>query len=309
MGPQETAQAARVAAFDLARYNHHSTLLYAVPPTSIPCLDILVSLYNWVGGQLGETPERWHDGVSDRSSRTSELSKLGDETFEVIKTPTSALLKSSMSTSLGHLADIRAELLQAWAARNQQTTLLEEAASRQGESSEGYTMVDMAMTPVSSQGIENKKKPKMHKLHRSVGGRLRDLMSSSGSRVSLSDISADRMARMSLDSKAVDVEGPSRVRLQSSPTPAAPPALSPRTVESPYLPGNTVESSPDLRMPSAPSRVGGVGGLGAGGDEDEQREEAGRKKEGVLWGTGTWEELSKAPGKGKFESEARRDFG
>ncbi|ODN79614.1 hypothetical protein L202_03557 [Cryptococcus amylolentus CBS 6039] len=48
--------------------------------------------------------------------------------------------------------------------------------------------------------------------------------------------------------------------------------------------------------------VGGVGGLGAGGDEDEQREEAGRKKEGVLWGMGTWEGLNKgAGGKGKWE--------
>jgi hypothetical protein len=77
----------------------------------------------------------------------------------------------------------------------------------------------------------------------------------------------------------------------------------------------TFDSSPDprLRMRSHPANtdqdvprsttVGGVGGLGTGGDEDERREEAGRKKEGVLWGAGTWEGVGKGGGKSKWESE------
>jgi hypothetical protein len=49
--------------------------------------------------------------------------------------------------------------------------------------------------------------------------------------------------------------------------------------------------------------VGGVGGLNGEGDEAELREQAGSKKEGVLWGTGTWEELDKGGAKGKWERE------
>ena len=77
MTPSDSAHALRVAQFDLARYNHHSTLLYAVPPTSLPCLDVLVGLYNWVGSQLSEVPGLWQgddppgSAVSSSSSRSS----------------------------------------------------------------------------------------------------------------------------------------------------------------------------------------------------------------------------------------------
>jgi hypothetical protein len=51
-------------------------------------------------------------------------------------------------------------------------------------------------------------------------------------------------------------------------------------------------------------QVGGVGGLD--GTEDEQRELVGRKKEGVLWGTGSWEALDRDPGRAKWEREFGR---
>jgi hypothetical protein len=87
---------------------------------------------------------------------------------------------------------------------------------------------------------------------------------------------------------------------------------------SPFLAAETAVQSSDVftssvdmraRMKSLPVptrpvlKVGGVGGLGAGGDEDEQREGAGRKKEGVLWGIGAWEGLSKGPSRNKWESK------
>ncbi len=40
------------------------------------------------------------------------------------------------------------------------------------------------------------------------------------------------------------------------------------------------------------------------GDEDDKREEVGRKKEGVLWGAGNWAAVNKAGGRGKWESES-----
>lgn len=50
------------------------------------------------------------------------------------------------------------------------------------------------------------------------------------------------------------------------------------------------------------AQVGGVGGLD--GTEDEQRELVGRKKEGVLWGTGSWEALDRDSGRSKWERES-----
>jgi hypothetical protein len=48
----------------------------------------------------------------------------------------------------------------------------------------------------------------------------------------------------------------------------------------------------------------GVGGFKGTGDEDEVREQVGRKNEGVLWTTGSWDALGKSSSKAKWESES-----
>ncbi|OCF45792.1 hypothetical protein I317_00280 [Kwoniella heveanensis CBS 569] len=409
--PSDMAQAVRHAQWDLARYNHHSTLLYAVPPSSIGCLDLLVGLYGWVGGLLGETPGRKDtddsreiSGLRQRASTTPPHRKLSalETPVQLLSrpspsSPNNESLKSSLSSSLSHLARIRAELLNAWAQRDHQTALLEDILSRRqleygggwvdepsGSRFSEASGASNAMTAVSSSGVEYKKGKKMHKIHRSVGGRLRDFLNPSASSHSLAAQAnpGERLSRISLDggygrgelsapapirSKTTDESivtttptlpthpevptstneteprVPTSANSASSTTTATPPLLPPKNTSSdparPRLPSRhsvqmpagadyvspfltsqypPFDSSPDLRLLSAgPDRreplprlsmdsarptVGGVGGLGAGGDEDERREEAGRKKEGVLWGLGSWEGLSKGgSGKGKWE--------
>ncbi|WWC86803.1 uncharacterized protein L201_001682 [Kwoniella dendrophila CBS 6074] len=404
--PSDMAQAARHAQWDLARYNHHSTLLYAVPPSSISCLDLLVGLYSWVGGLLGETPGRNIDGKDPRRRASTtpdhKLTSLDTHSQTLTRhTPIaseSEQLKSTLSTSLSHLAKTRSELLKSWAERDHQTQLLEdELIQRQtdigltspDEFSSSSKFSDIVLgsniTPISSSaGIEHKKGKKMHKIHRSVGGRLRDFLSPSASSNALSAQagSSERSSRISLDLGAGygrgELSAPAPIRRKSTedvsitptssstdrlpthpelpygisnsapadpsstPTPPLPPPKEPsprprlpsrHSVQMPTgvdyispfitadqypLPAMPYESSPDLRSLQSENRepqprhsvdsvrpsvgVGGVGGLGAGGDEDERREEAGRKKEGVLWGLGSWEGLNKASGgKGKWE--------
>lgn len=395
----DLAQASRLAQFDLARYSRHSTLLYAVPPTSITCLDLLVGLYSWAGGLLGEQPELRKTSFTRRESQLS----IGTSTPREVEQPlpeeralasrndagplSPRVLKETLSTSLAQLSNIRADLLVSWAKRNSQTTELEEIAAERVAEQEGTIVselpspkwVEMSSTPTSSTGIEHKKGKRMHKLHRSVGGRLRDLLSSSASSNNLAAAEhkrsvPDRAPRASFDShyarpeilrtiplqvaapnghagggplhakEAPRPRGKSRDEVFKVPAlpasnPATPrrpsttsprPAIQPRHsmhVErsseyvSPFIASQvalndgrmSLDSSPDLRLPNAPGLraeivsdagrgVGGVGGLGAGGDEDERREEVGRKKEGVLWGAGVWEGLSKSSGKAKWES-------
>ncbi|OCF77035.1 hypothetical protein I204_02744 [Kwoniella mangroviensis CBS 8886] len=396
--PSDMAQAVRHAQWDLARYNHHSTLLYAVPPSSIGCLDLLVGLYGWVGGLLGETPGR--KDIDDEGGGTPPSRQRASTAPIDTGNPAQLLsrrspppsgsdhLKSALSISLTQLARTRSELLKAWAERNHQTQILEdEVIQRQNDlgisspdeySSSRFSEFN-AITPVSSAGIEHKKGKKMHKIHRSVGGRLRDFLTPSASSNALSTQlgtgTGERLSRISLDGGygRGELSAPAPIRRKtteddttpgtdklhthpeipgpphssnsapsSTPTPPLPPAkdTSPRprlpsrhSVQmptgtdyvSPFIASNQysvpvppipTESSPDLRLLTSdkdmvrhsidsarPSvGVGGVGGLGAGGDEDERREEAGRKKEGVLWGLGSWEGLNKAGGaKGKWE--------
>ena len=320
-------------------------------------------------------------GSFTRRETEPVLSKLGSGNGTGLETPlrspvmsesmtatTPKALKSTLSISLEHLASIRSNLLSAWAKRNSQTTELEETAAERQAELDGGTITDLpngptsprygeGFTPNTLHGIENKRAPrKMHKLHRSVGGKLRELLSSSGSSRDL--ISADRgerSLRLSQDSgqtaRPVSIVSTNRpISLVSSPpsmsdpllqTPAqmpsvATPARRPSTTSprpsiqprhsmhatraseyvSPFLAsqaqaGNLplpFDSSPDLRSslksPVQGTRLGGVGGLGAGGDEDERREEVGRKKEGVLWGAGVWEGLTRAPTKAKWESKS-----
>ena len=381
----DLAQSSRVAQFDLTRYSHHSTLLYAVPPTSIACVDLLVGLYSWAGSLLGEVPELRRQSFTRRgtqldadltASRESEGARVAvplvepESNSETALVPTSKSLKMTISTSLAQLASIRAQLLAAWASRNQQTTILEDAVAEKQAEVEGGTVTELPMsptsprmsdvhtTPISSSGVEHKRPHRrMHKLHRSVGGKLRELLSSSGSSRDLAASErSDRPSRASIDiapsSRPVSMASTQRpasgvtsppmlseatlqapINLPSVPVPERQPAgalprpsFQPRhsmhaTREPEYVSpfiasqgGNLpspFECSPDLGAGTTPStrdtgvaRLGGVGGLGAGGDEDEKREEVGRKKEGVLWGAGVWEGLTKASGKAKWESKS-----
>nr|XP_018265375.1 uncharacterized protein I303_01741 [Kwoniella dejecticola CBS 10117]OBR87533.1 hypothetical protein I303_01741 [Kwoniella dejecticola CBS 10117] len=394
--PSDMAQAVRHAQWDLARYNHHSTLLYAIPPSSVGSLDLLVGLYSWAGSLLDETPGRSDidieqiPGSRQRASTApiiQNVSTIDGRTRQITPTSDSDHLKPTLTDSLAHLSKTRGDLLKAWAERNRQTQLLEdEVAQRQlesgmtspvevGSSRFSDNLSGNALTPVSSAGVEFKKGKKMHKIHRSVGGRLRDFLTPSGSSSNLATLQAgptERLSRVSLDSGYTPAPVPVRRKTEGSitptsqdvgklsthpefpvptPSPTAPstssasasitPPLPPKDVVRPRLPSRhsvqmttgtdyvspfiasnaypvppiPFESSPDLRTTCEVDTVkprhsvdggrpslGGVGGLGAGGDEDERREEAGRKKEGVLWGLGSWEGLNKATGgKGKWE--------
>ncbi|WWD21573.1 hypothetical protein CI109_106059 [Kwoniella shandongensis] len=409
-GPSDIAHALRHAQWDLVRYNHHSTLLYAVPPSSVGCLDLLVGFYGWVGGLLGETPGRkegTEEGGRHRAATTGERLAISEMPVQFLsrqneKSPSSETetLKESLSSSLSQLAKTRSDLLHAWAKRNHQTTLLEDETARRQQELEASWSEDPlspkqgyaggnAMIPVSSEGPDYKK-AKKHKIHRSVGGRLREFLTPSTSSHALASQanSGERLSRVSLDggytrgefSQPAPIrrrtddgsttptqlgaeklpthrelptsrDRPSSMYTNSAPaemsTPPLPPPrqtslVSPRpslpsrhSVQMPngvdyispfiasggdYVVSSPVTHSPDLTVPVEKEHsrhsidvarvgvgrpvmgIGGVGGLGAGGDEDERREEAGRKKEGVLWGMGSWEGLSKSgSGKGKWE--------
>lgn len=284
--------------------------------------------------------------------------------------PSTSALKTSLADSLAQLAQTRAEILHGWSLRDNQLNLLENELARRQAEADGTRADERGRVspipgsgwtgPVSSNGLEHKKAgKKMHKIHRSVGGRLRDLLSSSGSSMSLAGMErgtnpaiAERSSRISLDGHGYrpggghgkgHISGHGRamgrpstetvpegivlpVSLMTSPTVPFPDAT-PRTpsgravlaqrhsiqidpsTSSMYSTGAT---SPDLAssitsMPiSSPTMMfGGLGGLMGTGDEDERREMVGRKKEGVLWGLGSWEGLSKAGGgRSKWESKS-----
>ncbi len=349
----DLAQAARLAQFDLERYSHHSTLLYAVPPSSISCLDLLMGLYTWAGGLLSETPGRLQGaGGSERELVTSLTSSSRYQEFTPLHSParlpsnisSKDSLKSSLFDSQAHLGQMRSDLLYAWAMRNRYTTTLEETASLRQSELDGSALTspvgqsEWAVTSISSNGIEHRNDRKMHKIHRSVGGRLRDLLSSSGSSTSLTGIAAgDKGSRTTLNgmygrtgngtetlpeddilitSPLPTSPSDDDTTTRTFPFPASAPPPPPNGVSSrPTLPSRhsvhiprepflplPFDSSPDLR--SAPARFGGVGGLNGTGDEDDKREEVGRKKEGVLWGAGNWAAVNKAGGRGKWESES-----
>ena len=353
----DKAQAARMAHYDLARYSHHSTLLYAVPPSSIGCLDLLVGLYGWVGGLLGESLGRQHDtsGVKGGSLTTSatpatkyhELAPL--ETLSCsFPAQSTDTFKSSLAESLACLGQVRSDLLQGWAIRNQQTSVLENESTRtqnELDASAADSFLgrrDQPTMTISSRGIEHKKGTRMHKVHRSVGGRLREFLTHGGSAPNLAGIaSGDKSSGASLD--GLDSRGdigtimtrlttmpragvsedsdPSVIAMPCPPidgnnihqtftpplplgTPTPRPTLpfrhSIHVPREPFLP-HPFLTPPDSSL--APAKYGGVGDFDGSGDEDGLREEVGRKKEGVLWGAGVWEGLTKPSGKGKWESK------
>ena len=314
-----------MARFNLARYNHHSTLLYAVPPSSIGCLDLLVGINSWAGGSLGE-----------RAGRQRSSAK---EDEELVPLPLSTeSLDSYLPGSLARLAEIRSDLIGAWGLRNRQTTILEEEASHrefelEGDGYETPTdRIDWGSTSISSGGIEHKKPAKSHQVNRSVGGRLRDLLSSSGNSTSLeswsrtkTDVDLGKLRQILQPALEEDVSlagrtSPSYINdngvSYTFPYPTSTPPVSPNdSALRPGLPSrHSVHVAREAFLPtpfnmlansqSPTARFGGVGGLDGAGDEDEKRDEVGRKKEGVLWGAGVWEGMTKGSGKGKWESES-----
>ncbi|EIW71162.1 hypothetical protein TREMEDRAFT_73206 [Tremella mesenterica DSM 1558] len=319
-GSSDHAQAARLAQFDLARYNHHSTLLYAVPPSSVSCLDLLVSLYTWASSVLSDSTIT----STEPLQFTPRLNGLSADTDKQSTSPhpNPTLLRLTLSESLSRLGSVRTDLLVAWGQREHQTTDLEHAVSSLiPHSYSDVSHLDPAddtfgtFSPpsaiLSNHAIEHRRPKRIHKLQKSVGGRLRDLLNPSSSNLSLSQTSGDtpqRSSRMSLDSasfrpRMIDTPSfpPRLSTIEDSPT--RPPLLNRRSLQ-----GNGVNyTSPffvnasAIEAKSVASGVGGVGGLDGRGDEDAEREQVGRKKEGVLWGAGSWEGLSKTGGKSKWE--------
>ncbi|WVQ83139.1 hypothetical protein IAT38_005277 [Cryptococcus sp. DSM 104549] len=254
----DMAQALRHATWDLERYNYHSTLLWAVPPSSKTCLDLLVGLYGWAGGLLGEIPggdasagirkptpvERKPSANATRHPHTQTHPRT------VSPPPTTLSLKNTLSSCLAQLAQTRVELLQAWAVRDDQASALQEEEARRraeleggwGEETRGVDGLGMgalgdgvsgfsgagsgaggggfgsgnAMASVTKEGVEYKK-AKKHRLHRSVGGRLRDFLSPSGSSYSLAP-----SVSSSASTTSADREKPSRASFDSSIRPDAP---------------------------------------------------------------------------------------
>ncbi|KIR36008.1 zinc finger protein [Cryptococcus deuterogattii MMRL2647] len=215
----DMAQAVRLAQWDLTRYTHHSALLSAVPPSSEECLNLLVGLYGWVASMLNEQPGVVEGMDEDAMAAIQQSSHVRPHQLRRPSTPaqTNQQLKSTLSSCLSQLSSTRARLLLAWARRDDQTRLLQEAAARRqieyestctdGPSGiklgEGLGLGNIgsgnAMASVSSSGVEHKKLKK-HKFGRSMG-RLKDFLSPSSSSHSVSTISPvpERPSRASFD--------------------------------------------------------------------------------------------------------------
>lgn len=383
------AQAAREAQFNLLRYNHHSTLLYAVPPSSVGCLDLLVGLYGWVGAVLSQSPGKRADThaplLEEDFARRANATAGGAETptqrgraLAVSETPVRLLLRDddsvrgshealsrTLSLSLAHLVNVRGDLLRGWAAREQQTTVLEDTARRLARIAPEHqhqNQHSMAASPLldhspaslspsiaSTPAREIKPKKK-------IGGKIRGLFTSSSTTtlmptlaerappVSSSNLSqiasrksvdVSRVGDMSIShisdprlisTTSSQVADQASIRDTASAFPMPPPRpprsdgrLSVdqrRSLPTPVVRGPFVAADEAMPSTTPPTRakaladtaaklngaqVGGVGGLN--GTEDEQRELVGRKKEGVLWGTGSWEALDRDSGRSRWERE------
>lgn len=306
-------QLSKTAQMDLMSYQHHSALLYAVPPSSLICLDLLVSLHSWAGTLL---PDREQTYASDTTPRPDGL----DTPVRLLSRPDRPVstLKVTLGESLAQMATIRAELLHSWGLRNAQQHILEiEVQRRQGDAN-GISSLEPSPVPsgwtgpVSSAGIESKKpQRKMHKIHRSVGGKLRDLLSSSNSSASLAMGAGDRGSRTSFDYGQPITKGIPRPRTESVPEDSVIESTLPVPNQYPRPPLTTrhsVQLDSSLMYSSDLGErteiFAGVGGFSGQGDEDELREQVGRKNEGVLWTPGIWEPLGKSNSKAKWESES-----
>lgn len=274
-------------------------------------------------------------------------------------------LARTLALSLGHLVQVRGDLLIGWAEREHQTSLLEDSARRLAEQVPESNRLHIPPTPDSAAIRDHHKPRKMHGVRSSVGGKIRGLFGSSGSGASptapmptlaerappVSSSSVGPPPLPSASRKSVDIGSrstppiPSAIPHVNVETPTPPPPRPTKSsnrhsvqvphgqYHSPFIPsepvprlprsqsfgerksyalmetaaklnGTSPSAAPPLPLPQpqpAATNPGGVGGLNGAGDEDEQREQVGRKKEGVLWGTGVWEELDKGGGRSKWE--------
>lgn len=348
----DRAHLAKTAQMDLMAYQHHSTLLYAVPPSSLSCLDLLVSLHSWGGSFLpaSDTPHQRRRSSDATPRRPPNGLDTPVHILSRADRPTlTSTLKDVLADSLAQMAVIREDLLHCWGLRNAQQHLLEgEAQRKQAEADGTWNVVDMPPTtpnpqtgttgwtgPVSSAGIESKRpQRRMHKIHRSVGGKLRDLLTSSSSSHSLAMGVSDRGSRTSFDYGQPISRGIPRPRTESVPEHTIAVSASTPAISTPFPPMPTsttrpilttrhsvqlergeayvspinrqveVFVSPDPGLGERTEIFAGVGGFRGTGDEDEIREQVGRKNEGVLWTTGSWDALGKSSSKAKWESES-----
>lgn len=395
MSTSDAAQAARTAQFDLARYSHHSALLYSVPPSSVSCLDLLVNMYTWTSGLIGGAPDLRAGGHIEAERGLTVGSPI-DERSRAPMLPKSAALKSTIASNLARLADMRVELLQGWSVRNASTTRLEMVARSNAHLPNSASSATLSLPPTRSSGatspgvtspVEHKhhRSGKMHKIQLSVGGKLRELLSPgsgpgghhhvrhkrapSPAHPRASSDDAFRTEGAGIRRNVQSSPGPESVETPWSPLPLIgtgmpPPPSTSGLMLSPTLTDDTFRrrsipsrhstpatsprpdsvidgypaaalsrdlfplgpaGSPEIiqsgqftraseiglmaprRSVSAESRrpedrIMGVGGVNGAADEDERREAVGRKREGVLWGAGVWEELGRVGGKLKWES-------
>ena len=345
----DKAQMARTAQIDALSYQHHSALLYATPPSSLVCLDLLVSLHSWAGTILPETstPHSTYPLDPDSASTTSIPpripSGLATPARITSRPPTTSTgmnsLKSILADSLASMASVRSELLHGWSLRNQQQQILEDRAARKQAEVDGtWNIIDSPSVPqgwtgpVTSSGPGhgaggsggNRSKPQRtyHKVHKSVGGRLRDLLSTNSSySLAASERSGGSggVSRTSFDLPenphlAPRVGGSSRMRTESVPehsvmessslmrrqsdsvTPPRPSFTSRHSVqldrEMEYRSPVIMTAEEALPSPLPLEMLHG------------DRGEVGRKHEGVLWGPGTWEALGRPNSKAKWESKS-----
>lgn len=350
-------------------------------------------MYGWVGSLLSQVPGK----RADTHPPPHEPSDFGRQHATGIDTPTQRgrqlavsetpvrllsrddasargsfdALTRSLTLSLAHLHHVRNDLLQGWAAREQQTTLLENAASKligNGPEPPRPRTIPTVATDVAALNVPPNKEHKSKKINKILGGRkIRGLFSSANSTsthlpssqplverappVSSANVPPFPYATQSLSPRRsyeqLPSDGPMSPDISPTmsddfndqmPLPPRPPRNSSRAARHSIQPGVKVYRSPFLpadsasnanfdtqrsaaladtaakltaahnKQPSGSPSIGGVGGLSGMGDEDEQRELAGRKKEGVLWGTGTWEELEKGGTRGKWDRELSHDY-
>ena len=152
----DRAQLAKTAQMDLMSYQHHSALLYAVPPSSLICLDLIVSLHSWAGTLLPDTSQRRLPSP-DNTPRPEGL----DTPVRLLSRPhqPSSTLKATLGESLAQMATMRADLLHSWGLRNAQQHILESEVQRRQAEMDGSWNMEPPPTPsgwtgpVSSSGI------------------------------------------------------------------------------------------------------------------------------------------------------------
>lgn len=272
------------------------------------CLDLLVSLHSWAGTILPDQPSPYTTVTATGSALYTPLglatpARITNRDRESTATPVS--LKATLADSLAQMAAVRSELLHSWSLRTAQQKVLEDRASRKQAEVDGtWNIVDSPSVPPGWTGpvtSSASKSKKAHKVHRSVGGRLRDLLSSSSSSYSLSGSTENRTSRASSDTSRPSV---ARGRTESVPEHSVVESTTSfQTTPTPVRPGlesrKSVQLDRDYRSPIITSEEPLPPPL-AGLQDD--REQVGRKHEGVLWGPGTWESLGRPNPKMKWDS-------